>query len=272
MLGRRLEARRPLSRPHSHIMLLRSGGRCAWAARAPAFAAAATMRRALPLSTQTKKTIQSDSGFNELRERSLLRHVITTAEEGDAEAVTAAMDAFWDTYFNGEGTSEWQFRGAALDSAIRTKQPTVAMEIGAYCGYTAVRMGRLMAPGSKLISIEIDPLFAAIATKVVEHAGLADRVSVEIGSVKDRLPAIHKKFNLSGPLDALLLDHDVGSYLPDLQLLEEHGHLSKGTVVLCDWCEKRRRRSRPHRRRAMREGGRARGLATDAPAFLHRTP
>jgi len=161
--------------------------------------------------------------------------VITTAKEGDAEAVTAAMDSFWDTYFNGEGTSEWQFRGAALDSAIRTKQPAVAMEIGAYCGYTAVRMGRLMAPGSKLISIEIDPLFAAIATKVVEHAGLADRVSVEIGSVKDRLPAIHKKFGLKGPLDALLLDHDVGSYLPDLQLLEEHGHLSKGTVVLCDW-------------------------------------
>merc|ERR1719240_853284 len=92
-----------------------------------------------------------------------------------------------------------------------------------------------MPPGSKLISIELDPLYAAIATKVVEHAGLSGCVSVEIGDLSERLPVIHRKYSLSGPLDALLLDHDVGSYLPDLQLLEKSGHISKGTVVLCDW-------------------------------------
>jgi len=188
-----------------------------------------------PLSSLTKKSIQQGDEFNELRERSLLRHVISTAEEGNADSVMTAMDTFWHTYFNGEGTAEWQLRGNALDSAIRTKQPKLAMEIGAYCGYTAVRMGRLMPAGSKLYSIEIDPLYAAIATKVVEHAGLSDRVSVEIGALPDRLPAMHRKWGLSGALDAVLLDHDVGSYLEDMQLLEKSGHISKGTVVLCDW-------------------------------------
>jgi catechol O-methyltransferase len=187
-----------------------------------------------PLSTLTKTSIQNDD-FNELRERSLLRHVINSSTEGDADSVMAAMDTFWHTYFNGEGTAEWQLRGSALDAAIRSKQPKTAMEIGAYCGYTAVRMGRLMPAGSKLISVELDPLYAAIATKMVEHAGLSDRVSVEIGSIADRLPAIHRKHGVSGPLDALLLDHDVGHYLPDLQLLEKAGHISKATVVLCDW-------------------------------------
>jgi len=188
------------------------------------------------LSTQTKKTIQAaGADFDELRERALLRHVITTSTEGDPDSVTAAMDTFWDTFFHGQGTEEWQFRGAALDSALRSKQPKVAMEIGAYCGYTAVRMGRLMPAGGRLISIEIDPLYAAIATKMVEHAGLSDRVSVEIGSLADRLPVIQKKFGVSGALDALLLDHDVSSYLPDLRLLESNGHISKGTTVLCDW-------------------------------------
>ena len=219
------------------------------------------------LSTMTKKTVQQ-SEFDELRERSLLRHVINTSTEGDADSVMNAMDTFWDTYFNGEGTKEWRLRGNTLDSAIKQKSPKTAMEIGAYCGYTAVRMGRLMPAGSKLISIEIDPLYAAIATKVrargwniffpralrifysqltlpffccaaspqmVEHAGLSDRVSVEIGAVADRLPAIHRKYGLSGPLDAVLLDHDPDSYLPDLQMLEQAGHISKGTVVLCDW-------------------------------------
>ena len=103
--------------------------------------------------------------FNELRERSLLRHVILSSTEGDAVSVMNAMDEFWDTYFNGEGTAEWKLRGVALDQAIRAKAPTTAMEIGAYCGYTAVRIGRLMPEGGKLVSIEIDPLFAAIATK-----------------------------------------------------------------------------------------------------------
>merc|ERR1719174_1611401 len=118
------------------------------------------------------------------------------------------MDQYWDTFFHGEGTAEWQLRGSALDSAIRAKQPKVAMEIGAYCGYTAVRMGRLVPSGGRLISIEIDPLYAAIATKMVEHAGLRDKVFVEIGSVKSRMPSVKSKHGLSSPIDAVLLDHD----------------------------------------------------------------
>ena len=70
---------------------------------------------------------------------------------------------------------------------------------------------------------------------MVEHAGLSDRVHVEIGTISDRLPAIHKKYGLSGPLGAVLLDHNTTSYLPDLQLLEKNEHINKTTVVLCDW-------------------------------------
>ena len=178
---------------------------------------------------------QQGGDFNELRERSLLRHVISSSTEGDPASVTAAMDTFWDTYFNSEGTAEWQLRSAALDEAIKAQKPEVAMEIGAYCGYTAVRMASIMPAGSKLISVELDPLYAAIATKVVEHAGLSDRVHVEIGTLADRLPAIQRKHGLSGPLGVVLLDHNVSSYLPDLQLLEGNGHINKSTVVLCDW-------------------------------------
>ena len=104
--------------------------------------------------------------FNELRERSLLAHVIKTAPEGNAEAVMQAMDDFWDTSFGGAGSEEWKLRGAALDMAIKAKRPAQAMEVGTYCGYTAVRVGRLLPPGGKLISVEIDSLFAAIASKV----------------------------------------------------------------------------------------------------------
>ena len=70
---------------------------------------------------------------------------------------------------------------------------------------------------------------------MVEHAGLSERVSVEIGSVAERLPVMQRKYNFSGPLDAVLLDHEVSSYLPDLKLLEAEGLVTRGTTVLCDW-------------------------------------
>ncbi|KAL1526844.1 hypothetical protein AB1Y20_015536 [Prymnesium parvum] len=172
--------------------------------------------------------------FSELRERSLLRHVVSSAQEGDPESVMQAMDVFWDTYFNGEGSAAWKLRGTALDQAVSSKEVASAMEIGSYCGYTAVRIARLMPEGSKLVSVEIDPLFAAIATKVVEFAGLSHKVTVEIGSLADRLPAIQRK-GLVSPLNAVLLDHDTANYLPDLQLLERNSLVAQDTMVLCDW-------------------------------------
>jgi len=173
--------------------------------------------------------------FSELRERSLLRHVVVSAEEGNPESVMDAMDVYWHTYFNGEGSTEWKQRGQALDQAITSKKGVMsAMEIGSYCGYTAVRIGRLLPDDAKLVSVEIDPLFAAIATKVVEFAGLSHKVSVEIGSLADRLPAIQRK-GLAGPLGAVLLDHETSLYLPDLQLLEGEKLVGQDTMILCDW-------------------------------------
>ncbi len=174
------------------------------------------------------------SDFHELRERALLRHVVTHSDEGEPESVLAAMDDFWDHYYESAGTNEWKLRSAALDATINDANPNTVMELGTYCGYTAVRIGRLLKPGAKMVSVEVEPLFAAIASKVVEHAGLRDVVTVRIGTVVDQLDRVHDQLG-SNPLDALLLDHDVDSYLPDLQHLESKGMIAKNTAVLCDW-------------------------------------
>jgi catechol O-methyltransferase len=144
------------------------------------------------------------------------------------------MDVFWDTYFNGSGTAEWNLRSSTLDSVVSKGKPQLAVELGTYCGYTAVRVGRLLPPGAQMISIEVEPLFAAIASKVVEHAGLRDVVRVEIGSLEDRLASLS---STSGgrPIDTLLLDHKVSEFLPDLQLLEGAKLISPSTAILCDW-------------------------------------
>jgi catechol O-methyltransferase len=146
----------------------------------------------------------------------------------------AAMDEFWSTYYRGQNSKEWALRGEAIDDAVKATKPQATLELGTYCGYSAIRIGRLLPAGAQLVSVEIDPLYAAIATKVVEHAGLSDRVKIEIGSLSDRLEAIQSKHNL-GALDTLLMDHGASEYLSDLRLLESKGMIKESTSVLCDW-------------------------------------
>jgi len=172
--------------------------------------------------------------FHELRERSLLRYTLKASTEGDATSVMEAMDDFWQEYYKGQSTTEWKLRGAALDDAIKKASPHAAMELGTYCGYSALRIGRLLPPGGKLVSVEVDPLYAAIATKVVEHAGLGEIVKIEIGDISERFEAIQKKYSL-GSLDALLMDHGTSNYLGDLRFLEGKGMIKEDTAVLCDW-------------------------------------
>lgn len=59
---------------------------------------------------------------------------------------------------------------------MREQQPSVLLELGAYCGYSAVRMGRLLSPGARLLTIEFNPEYAAITQQMLDFAGLQDRV------------------------------------------------------------------------------------------------
>ena len=174
-------------------------------------------------------------------------------QPANARAIARALHS-WSEYYKGQSTTEWKLRGTALDNAIKKAAPTAAMELGTYCGYSAIRIGRLLPPGGKLVSVEVDPLYAAIATKartpprlcappertrvharqVIEHAGLSDSIKVEIGDISERFEAIQKKHGI-GQIDALLMDHGTSNYLSSLQFLEGKGVVKQDTAVLCDW-------------------------------------
>lgn len=66
--------------------------------------------------------------------------------------------------------------GQIVDAVVREQRPSVLLELGAYCGYSAVRMGRLLAPGARLLTIELNPDYAAITQQMLDFAGLQDRV------------------------------------------------------------------------------------------------
>lgn len=71
--------------------------------------------------------------------------------------------------------------GQILDAVVREQRPSVLLELGTYCGYSAVRMGRLLEPGARLLTIELNPDFAAITQQMLDFAGLQDRVCCRPG-------------------------------------------------------------------------------------------
>eukprot|EP00932_Pfiesteria_piscicida_P008386 SRR837773.18799.p2 GENE.SRR837773.18799~~SRR837773.18799.p2 ORF type:complete len:236 (-),score=65.84 SRR837773.18799:22-627(-) len=151
----------------------------------------------------------------------------------------AAMDTFWSQTFAMEGTASWSIRGDVIDKVLSERKPRRCMELGTYCGYSALRIARRLPADGLLVSVELDPLFAAIATKIVEHAGLGDRVRIVIGTVEQKLEKIEAcmtaaQGSCAKTVDFLLCDHSKELFVPDLKLLEDRGLAGPGTVVMGD--------------------------------------
>ena len=103
------------------------------------------------------------------RERVLMNYVKQNAEKGNVEAVLSAIDSFTDHSWMPILGKE---KGSILDEAVQTHDPTVALELGSYCGYSAIRIASKMnKPESKLVSIEMNSHNFGIAKEMIEHAG-----------------------------------------------------------------------------------------------------
>jgi len=173
------------------------------------------------------------------RERQLLVHVVNSVQEGDTDGVLSAMDDFWGHHFGMKGVDSWSIRKDLLDSTLTYKRPAKCLELGTYCGYSALRIARSLPDNGRLVSVEVDPLFGAIATKIIEYAGLHNKVKVLTGTVETKLQRIQECFVTEGNtaaerLDFVLCDHSKERFVPDLELLEQVGLAGPGTVVMGD--------------------------------------
>lgn len=163
----------------------------------------------------------------------LLHYVFQHATEGDADSVVQAMDEF--NHKHATMMHVGSAKGRLLDEVIQKHHPKVMIELGAFCGYSAVRFARWVRndPEAHFFSFEVDPLHAAIATKVVELAGLRDKVTVIVGSFSERIDAVRQKNGIKH-VDFFFIDHMKDLYLPDLKLIEEKELLRQGSVVVAD--------------------------------------
>lgn len=66
--------------------------------------------------------------------------------------------------------------GEILDAVVLETRPRYVLELGTYCGYSTLRIARLLPPGARLITIEMNPHYAQVARELFQHAGLDAQV------------------------------------------------------------------------------------------------
>ena len=98
-------------------------------------------------------------------------------------------------------------KGELLDAAVRRANPKLALELGTYCGYGALRIAAA-APTAHVYSVEMAAANAVNARRIWEHAGVADRITCVVGTIGDG----------GKTLDALAAEHGFGAGCVDFAL------------------------------------------------------
>lgn len=169
------------------------------------------------------------------REEALANFVTEQARHGDLDGTIDAIDRF--CYQRKVMMNVGDEKGAILDAAIIKASPSRLMELGTYCGYSALRTIRVMPPSAHLYCIEFLAANADIARRILDHAGVGDRATVVVGALGDaRTPDLLQSEHGFSPasLEFVFVDHDKAAYLPDLRTILERGWLRHWAVVVAD--------------------------------------
>lgn len=170
------------------------------------------------------------------RETALEKYVLARARPGDVDDAIRVIDHFGRhvSFLINVGDE----KGKILDRAVERTQPRLLLELGTYCGYSALRMALVMPREARLYSVEFNTANAEIARRILAHAGVDDKVTVIVGTLGDggeTIRTLKREHNfVPGSLDLVFLDHDKKAYLSDLELIGDAGWLHPGAVVVAD--------------------------------------
>jgi catechol O-methyltransferase len=168
------------------------------------------------------------------RESAVADYVVNHARRGDVDDVLGAIDRF--AYEKSMLINVGDEKGKLLDAAVKRADPKLALELGTYCGYGALRIARA-APAAKVYSVEMFEANAEVARRIWVHAGVDDRVTCVVGTIGDggkTLDALAEHGFASSNLDFVFIDHDKRAYLSDLQSIMDRGWLHPGSIVVAD--------------------------------------
>lgn len=169
------------------------------------------------------------------REAAAADYVVAHARPGDIAGVLAKIDEF--AYEKSFLVNVGDQKGQLLDAAVRRSDPRLALELGTYCGYGALRIAAA-APSARVVSVELCAANADVARRIWIHAGVAERITCVVGTIGDGGSTLdrlqHEHGMGDGAVDLLFIDHDKNAYLSDLLAIVGRGWLRRGAIVMAD--------------------------------------
>lgn len=172
------------------------------------------------------------------REVDLLHYIYARSDikelSGNPQKVLSAIDEYHKEFkiLTNVGAK----KGQHIVDLIREHKPSSMIELGVYVGYSAIKFGDAVRSygGKQYIGIEKNPEMGAIASQLVDLAGLRDTVQIVIGSSDEVLQELVEEKELT-QVELIFLDHWQDLYLPDLWLLEQMDVLKPDvSVVIAD--------------------------------------
>jgi predicted O-methyltransferase YrrM len=97
-------------------------------------------------------------------------------------------------------------QGRLLNLIARIHGARRILELGTLGGYSTIWLARALPADGRLVTLELNPGYAAVAAANVERAGLADRVEIRVGPASELLGDLTAE--ALPPFDLLFIDAD----------------------------------------------------------------
>ena len=117
-------------------------------------------------------------------------------------------------------------QGKLLEMISHMIQPSYALEIGTYTGYSAICLARGLKPGGELHTIESNDELNEMSSRYITLAGVTDRVIQHTGRAQDIIPTLDCTFDL------VFIDGDKREYCEYYDLVFDR--VRKGGFIIAD--------------------------------------
>lgn len=97
-------------------------------------------------------------------------------------------------------------QGKLLEFICAMLKPKKVLEVGTFCGYSAICMAKALPEDGHLTTIEADPECEDVIRKFVEKASLTEKITLMMGDAKQIIPTLDDVFDL------VFIDADKVSY------------------------------------------------------------
>jgi predicted O-methyltransferase YrrM len=117
-------------------------------------------------------------------------------------------------------------QGSLLEFISFMIKPEKILEIGTFTGYSGICLAKGLAPGGKLVTIEINDELSSFSHSYFVKAGLEDRIEQVTGNALEIIPKFEMKFDL------VFIDADKRDYCEYYRQVRDK--LEPGGIILAD--------------------------------------